>query len=178
VGYFNTPLKRCAQTPMRRRMNTTPAAAQRAVQELASHYRAKARSVVRAGVVGGALVGLVVGSVPLTPLRFVWPIPERYGVATVLAGVAIGILIGYVIGDGRAGLYRRMAEQARLQLELEERLAANDARITQLVAELEAVRPPAPAPPEAAPVPAPPPVPHLRVAPPPLAPPLTPPLSS
>ncbi|HEY7793407.1 MAG TPA: hypothetical protein VIA10_05315 [Gaiellaceae bacterium] len=161
-------------------MDTTPAAGQRAVQELASHYRAKARSVARAGVVGGALVGLVVGSVPLTPLRFAWPIPERYGVATVLAGIATGILIGYVIGDGRAGLYRRMAEQARLQLRLEERLAANDARISRLVAELQTVRASAPPAPQPAPVPAapPPPVPHLRVAPPPLAPPLTPPVSS
>jgi hypothetical protein len=156
-------------------MDTTPAGGQRAVQELASHYRAKARSVARAGVVAGAAVGLLIGSVPLTPLRFAWPIPERFGVATVLAGLGIGILIGYVIGDGRAGLYRRMAEQARLQLRLEERLAVNDARVAQLVAELQTVR--APAPPVSEPEPEPPPVPHLRIAPSPLAPPVTPPVS-
>ena len=159
-------------------MDSTREAAQRAVQELASHYRAKARSVARAGVVAGALVGLAVGSVPLTPLRFAWPIPERFGVATLLVGVAIGILIGYVVGDGRAALYRRMAEQARLQLGLEERLAENDARIAELVAELQAVRTPAPAEPEADAVPPPLALPHLRIAPSPLAPPLTPPVSS
>jgi hypothetical protein len=161
-------------------MDTTPAGGQRAVRELASHYRAKARSVARAGVATGAVVGFLVGCVPLTPLRFAWPIPERFGIATVLAGVAIGILIGYVIGDGRAGLYRRMAEQARLQLHLEERLAANDARVAQLVAELQAVQAPSPPAPEPQPEPAlalPPPVPHLRIAPSPLAPPLTPPVS-
>jgi hypothetical protein len=160
-------------------MDTTPAGGQRAVQELASHYRAKARSVARAGVVAGATLGLLVGSVPLTPLRFAWPIPGRFGVATLLAGVAIGILIGYVIGDGRAGLYRRMAEQARLQLQLEERLATNDARIAQLLSELHAVRAPAPPAPEPQPEPVlpQPPVPHLRIAPSPLAPPLTPPVS-
>jgi hypothetical protein len=63
-----------------------------------------------------------------------------------------------------------MAEQARLQLRLEERLAANDARIAGLVAELQAVREPcsaAQAPEPAARVP------HLTVAPP-----LTPPVST
>jgi hypothetical protein len=151
-------------------MDATRVAAQRAVQELAAHYRTKGRDVVRLGVSAGAAVGLVVGSVPLTPLQFAWPIPSRFGVATALAGLGLGILIGYVIGDGRAQLYRRMAEQARLQLRLEERLAANDARIAGLVAELQAVREPssaAQAPEPAARVP------HLTVAPP-----LTPPVST
>jgi hypothetical protein len=146
-------------------------AAQRAVEELGAHYRAKARAVARLGVTVGAAVGLVVGAVPLTPLRFAWPIPSQYGFATVLAGLGIGVLTGYVIGDGRAQLYRRMAEQARLQLRLEERISANDARIAELMAELHAVRPADPA--EAEPAPH---VPHLTVAPP-LTPPLTPPLS-
>ena len=152
-------------------MDATREAAQRAVQELAAHYRTKARGVARLGVTVGAGVGLFVGSVPLTPLHFAWPIPSRYGVATALAGLGLGILIGYVIGDGRAQLYRRMAEQARLQLRLEERLSANDARIAALVAELqEGHTPDAPGEPNA---PAAPRVPHLTVAPP-----LTPPVSS
>jgi hypothetical protein len=152
-------------------MDATREAAQRAVQELAAHYRAKARAVARLGVTAGAGLGLFLGSVPLTPLHFAWPIPSRYGIATALAGLGIGILIGYVIGDGRAQLYRRMGEQARLQLRLEERLSANDARIAELVAELKTARPaPAPAEAHVAPVPR---VPHLTVAPP-----LTPPVSS
>ena len=150
-------------------MDPTRDAAQRAVQELAAHYRSKARDVARAGVAAGAAAGLVVGLVPLTPLRFAWPIPSQYGYATTLVGLGLGLLIGYVIGDGRARLYQRMAEQARLQLKLEERLSANDARIAALVTELQAVREPAP------PEPAPPttPRPHLTVAPP-----LTPPVST
>jgi hypothetical protein len=137
--------------------------AQRAVEELGAHYHAKARSVARLGVAIGAAVGLLVGMVPLTPLRFAWPIPSQYGFATILAGVGIGALIGYVIGDTRAQLYRRMGEQARLQLQLERRISANDARIAELVAELEARA--------AAEAPeledkADPPVPHLTIAPP------------
>jgi hypothetical protein len=151
-------------------MDATREAAQRAVQELAAHYRSKARAVARAGVTTGATLGLAVGAIPLTPLHFAWPIPSSYGIATALAGLGIGILIGYVVSDGRAQLYRRMAEQARLQLKLEERLAANDARIAALVAELQAVREPAPPAPEPEPSPR---VPHLTVAPP-----LTPPVSS
>jgi hypothetical protein len=152
-------------------MDATREAAQRAVQELAAHYRAKATGVARAGVVAGAAVGLFVGAVPLTPLHFAWPIPSEYGYATVLAGLGVGILIGYVVGDSRAQLYLRMAEQARLQLKLEERLSANDARITSLVDELHAVRAAEVRPePEAEPAPR---VPHLTIAPP-----LTPPVST
>ena len=76
-----------------------------------------------------------------------------------------------MIGDGRAQLYRRMAEQARLQLRLEERLSANDQRIAALVSELHEVRTPEPAAEAEAPLA--PRVPHLTVAPP-----LTPPISS
>jgi hypothetical protein len=152
-------------------MDATREAAQRAVQELAAHYRAKADAVARAGVVTGATLGLFVGVVPLTPLRFAWPIPGQYGYATALMGLGIGILIGYVIGDGRAQLYRRMAEQARLQLRLEDRLSANDQRIAALVAELQNVR--AAEPPEELDAPPVQKVPHLTVAPP-----LTPPVST
>lgn len=144
--------------------------AQRAVEELGAHYRAKARAVARLAVGVGAAVGLFVGAVPLTPLRFAWPIPSHYGLATILSGLGVGILIGFVIGDARAQLYRRMAEQARLQLQLEKRISANDARIAELVAELHAR--PAASPVEEAPKPERT-VPHLSIAPP-----LLPPVSS
>lgn len=147
-------------------------AAQRAVEELGAHYRSKARMVTRLGVGVGAALGVLVGAVPLTPLRFAWPIPSQYGVATILAGLGVGVLIGYVIGDARGQLYRRMAHQARLQLRLEERISANDARIAELIADLHAARGnTAPADPEAEPAPARK-VPHLSVAPP-----LSPPVS-
>ncbi len=147
-------------------MAAAPDVAQRAVAELGLHYRARARAVSRFGVVTGAAAGLFVGAVPLTPLRFAWPIPSEYGFATILAGLGIGVLVGYVIGDARAQVYRRMAEQARLQLRLEQRISANDARIAELETELEARSVPAP---EPVPAESPRPernVPHLTVAPP------------
>lgn len=113
-------------------------AAQMAVEELVVHYQAKARAVGRLGVAIGALMGVLVGSVPLSPLRFAWPIPSGYGFATILGGLVVGVLIGYVIGDARAQLYQRMAEQARLQLQLEQRLSENDARMAQLLTALTA----------------------------------------
>jgi Zn-dependent protease with chaperone function len=112
--------------------------AQRAVGELVAHYQAKARAVGRLGVAIGATSGAAVGSVPLSPLRAAWPIPSSFGFATILGGLIVGVMIGYVIGDGRAQLYHRMAEQARLQLQLEERVSENDARLGQLLTALTA----------------------------------------
>ena len=74
---------------------------------------------------------MLVGSIPLSPLR---P-PGRslqLRFATLLGGLVVGVLIGYVVGDPRGKLYQRMAEQARLQLQLEQRISRNDARIGQL----------------------------------------------
>jgi hypothetical protein len=103
-----------------------------------AHYEAKARAVGRLGVAIGAITGAAVGSVPLSPLRAAWPIPSNFGFATILGGLFVGVMIGYVIGDGRAQLYHRMAEQARLQLLLEERVSDNDERMAQLLTALTA----------------------------------------
>jgi hypothetical protein len=108
------------------------------VGELVAHYEAKARAVGRLGVAIGAIAGAAVGSVPVSPLRAAWPIPTNFGFATMLGGLFVGVMIGYVIGDGRAQLYHRMAEQARLQLQLEERVSENDARMGQLLTALTA----------------------------------------
>ena len=129
-------------------------APQQAVEELVAHYQAKARQVGRLGVAIGAGVGVLVGSIPLSPLRFAWPIPSSFGFATILGGLAVGVLIGYVIGDGRSKMYERMADQARLQLQLEERISQNDKRMAQLLTALtaraaaarQAAPPPAPQP--------------------------------
>lgn len=119
-------------------MGAEQEAAQTAVEELVAHYQAKARAVSRAGVAVGAFAGVLVGSIPLGPLRAAWPIPSTYGFATLLGGLVVGLLIGYVIGDPRAKLYQRMAEQARLQLQLEQRISHNDARMAQLLTALTA----------------------------------------
>ncbi len=119
-------------------MGADTAAAQRAVEELVGHYQAKARAVGRLGVAIGASAGVLVGAVPLSPLRFAWPIPSSYGFATILGGLIVGVMIGYVIGDARAQMYHRMAEQSRLQLQLEQRISENDTRMAQLLTALTA----------------------------------------
>ena len=111
---------------------------QAAVEELVAHYEAKARAVSRTGVAIGAFAGVLIGSIPLSPLRAAWPIPSSYGFATLLGGLVVGVLIGYVVGDPRGKLYQRMAEQARLQLQLEQRISQNDARMGQLLTALTA----------------------------------------
>lgn len=171
---------------------------QRAISELVEHYGAKGRAVGRGSVAIGAAAGVLVGAVPLSPLAFAWPIPSSFGFATVLLGLGCGLLIGFVVGDARSRMYYRMAEQARAQLVLEERIAKSDARIEQLVAALtaraRAVTPPqaaAPQPPvHAAPPTEPSPAPPTLLRPPPAAlapsgtqaaasaPPLLPPISS
>jgi hypothetical protein len=152
-------------------------ASQKAVEELVAHYQAKARAVSRAGVAIGAFAGVLIGSIPLSPLRAAWPIPSSYGFATLLGGLVVGVLIGYVIGDPRGKLYQRMAEQARLQLQLEQRISQNDARMGQLLTALTAraaaaaQRPAAPPPLAEAPPPTPVAPPQVFAAPQPLDPP-------
>jgi hypothetical protein len=130
---------------------------QRAIAELVEHYGMKGRAVGRMSVAAGAVAGVLLGAVPLSPLSFAWPIPSTYGLATVLVGLGCGLLIGFVVGDSRARMYYRMAEQARAQLVLEERIAQSDARVEQLVAALtaraRAVAPPVAAAPPVAPAP-------------------------
>jgi hypothetical protein len=111
---------------------------QRAIAELVEYYGTKGRAVGRTSIAAGAVVGVLVGAVPLSPLSFAWPIPGSYGLATVLVGLGCGLLIGFVVGDSRGRMYYRMAEQARAQLVLEDRIARSDARIEQLVAALTA----------------------------------------
>ena len=73
-------------------MGADTAASQKAVEELVGHYQAKARAVGRLGVAIGASAGVLVGAVPLSPLRFAWPIPTSFGFATILGGLIVGIV--------------------------------------------------------------------------------------
>lgn len=135
---MTTYLKRAAAAADDEAVAPEKDAAQKAVEELVAHYQAKARAVGRAGVAVGAFLGVAIGSIPLSPLRAAWPIPSSYGFATLLGGLIVGVLVGYVVGDPRAKLYQRMAEQARLQLQLEQRLSHNDVRMAQLLTALTA----------------------------------------
>jgi hypothetical protein len=119
------------------------------IERFADQLLRKADTVRVGCAVGGGIFGVFVGAVPLTPLRTVWGVPAGFGVATIIVGALLGILIGYVIGEGRAFRYRVQAQSAIFQLEIERRVS--DA-VTEAVASV-AARPASPAPvPEPAPV--------------------------
>jgi hypothetical protein len=149
------------------------------IERFADQLLRKADTVRVGCAVGGGIFGVFVGAVPLTPLRSVWGVPASFGVATIIVGALLGILIGYVVGEGRAFRYRVQAQSAIFQLEIERRVSAAVAEAVASVAAPPAspapVAEPAPAPVvEAAPVPEAVPVPEPAPAPPVSPPPLSP----
>jgi hypothetical protein len=120
------------------------------IERFADQLLRKADTVRVGCAVGGGIFGVFVGAVPLTPLRSVWGVPASFGVATIIVGALLGILIGYVVGEGRAFRYRVQAQSAIFQLEIERRVSA---AVTEAVAGVAA--PPAMPAPAAEPTPAP-----------------------
>jgi hypothetical protein len=96
----------------------------RVIERFAEQLLAKADSVRVGAAVTGGILGVLFGSVPLTPLETVWPIPARFGVATIMVGALIGVLIGWIVGEGRAFRYRAQAQMALFQLEIERKVEA------------------------------------------------------
>jgi hypothetical protein len=146
------------------------------IERFADQLLRKADTVRVGCAVGGGIFGVFVGAVPLTPLRSVWGVPASFGVATIIVGALLGILIGYVVGEGRAFRYRVQAQSAIFQLEIERRVSA---AVTEAVASVAAPsESPAPAA-ESAPAPtaesAPAPVVEPAPVPEPAPPPVTPP---
>ena len=138
------------------------------IERFADQLLRKADTVRVGCAVGGGIFGVFVGAVPLTPLRSVWGVPASFGVATIIVGALLGILIGYVVGEGRAFRYRVQAQSAIFQLEIERRVSA---AVTEAVASVAAPsEPPAPAA-ESAPAPVVEPAPVPESAPPPVSPP-------
>jgi hypothetical protein len=86
------------------------------IERFAARLDARARALVRGATLAGAAVGALVGAVPLSPLGAVWPIPEIFGIATLLAGMLVGAMIGFVVGSGRAELHRLHAQTVLCQL--------------------------------------------------------------
>jgi hypothetical protein len=93
------------------------------IERFAEQLLRKADTVRVGCAVGGGIFGVFVGAVPLTPLRSVWGVPAGFGVATIIVGALLGILIGYVVGEGRAFRYRVQAQSAIFQLEIERRVS-------------------------------------------------------
>jgi hypothetical protein len=124
------------------------------IERFAEQLLRKADTVRVGCAVGGGIFGVFVGAVPLTPLSSVWGVPAGFGVATIIVGALIGILVGYVIGEGRAFRYRVQAQSAIFQLEIERRVSS---AVAEAVATAAAQAQAAPVPQEpAAPAPPPP----------------------
>jgi len=159
---------------MSREMSAAAGYDPKIIERFADQLLRKADTVRVGCAVGGGIFGVFVGAVPLTPLRSVWGVPAGFGVATIIVGALLGILIGYVIGEGRAFRYRVQAQGAIFQLEIERRVS--DA-VAEAVASV-AARQPSPAPPApvaeqapvAEPAPAADPAPEPAFSPPPLSP--------
>jgi len=94
------------------------------IERFADQLLRKADTVRVGCAVGGGIFGVFVGAVPLTPLKSVWGVPAGFGVATIIVGALLGILVGYVIGEGRAFRYRVQAQSAIFQLEIERRVSS------------------------------------------------------
>jgi hypothetical protein len=113
------------------------------IERFADQLLRKADTVRVGCAVGGGIFGVFVGAVPLTPLRSVWGVPAGFGVATIIVGALIGILVGYVVGEGRAFRYRVQAQSAIFQLEIERRVSS---AVSEAVATAAAQAAPAPVP--------------------------------
>jgi hypothetical protein len=86
-------------------------------------YR-RADSVRVGSVVTGAVLGVVFGAVPVSPLGPYLPIPSSFGLAMILLGALIGGFLGYAIGEGRSFRIRLQAQMVLFQLQLERNTAA------------------------------------------------------
>jgi hypothetical protein len=142
----------------------------RVIERFAEQLLGKADSVRVGSAAVGGILGVVFGAVPLTPLDSIWPVPARFGVATMLIGALTGVLLGWVVGEGRAFRYRVQAQMALFQLEIERKVEASISSMAAAApapAPVPAAAPPAevvaaaPPPPAPAPVQLPPPLPPL-----------------
>jgi hypothetical protein len=85
-------------------------------------YR-KADSVRVGSAVTGAVLGVLFGAAPVSPLGTYLPIPSTFGMATILLGALLGGFIGYAVGQGRAFRIRLQAQMVLFQLQLERNTA-------------------------------------------------------
>ena len=108
------------------------------IERFADQLLRKADTVRVGCAVGGGIFGVFVGAVPLTPLKAVWGVPPGFGIATVIVGALLGILVGYVIGEGRAFRFRVQAQSAIFQLEIERRVSS---AVAEAVASATAAQP-------------------------------------
>ena len=121
------------------------------IERFAARLERRAVAVRRGMTITGAAFGALVGSVPLTPLHVAWPVPQLFGFATLIGGLAVGALIGYAVGDGRAEIHRLHAQTTLCSLHAQRTSLA----IWRLLEQKDDAPAAAPAPPVAVPAPAP-----------------------
>jgi hypothetical protein len=114
----------------------------RVILEHANRLNRRADSMGLTSAIIGAVIGGFFGAVPLTSLGDRWPIPHQFGFGTLLAGILVGALAGYVIGDARSFGYRLQAQSSLCQLHLERNTAA---LLSDAYTAVPAARPEAPA---------------------------------
>jgi hypothetical protein len=114
----------------------------RVILEHANRLNRRADSMGLTSAIIGAVIGGFFGAVPLTSLGDSWPIPHQFGFGTLLAGILVGALTGYVIGDARGFGYRLQAQSSLCQLHLERNTAA---LLSDAYTAVPAARPVAPA---------------------------------
>jgi hypothetical protein len=86
------------------------------IERFAAQLERRARAVRRGFTACGLLLGALFGSFPLTSFGSAWPIPHIFGFTTLLVGAGVGALIGWVVGEGRAAMYRLHAQTTLCQL--------------------------------------------------------------
>jgi hypothetical protein len=86
------------------------------IERFAAQLERRARAVRRGFTLCGLALGALFGSFPLTSYGSAWPIPHILGFTTLVLGAGVGALIGWVVGEGRAAMYRLHAQTTLCQL--------------------------------------------------------------
>jgi hypothetical protein len=94
------------------------------IERYAEQLYRKADSVRVGSAITGAVLGVIFGAVPISPLGAYLPVPSTFGMATILLGALVGAFLGYAIGEGRAFRIRLQAQLVLFQLQLERNTSA------------------------------------------------------
>jgi hypothetical protein len=93
------------------------------IERYAEQLYRKADSVRVGSAIVGAVLGVIFGAAPISPLGPYLPIPASFGMATIILGALVGAFLGYAIGEGRAFRIRLQAQLVLFQLQLERNTA-------------------------------------------------------